>query len=336
MSRAPAERALTAFFGALPVRRRDVVLCLHGVSDDRPDGFAPAFEQQLGSDEFRFLIDELRATHDIVPPGALMTERIGDRPRAALTFDDGYRNNLTVVLPLLEELDASAAVFVITGYVGTDRTFWWDALGRWLDAARDEVEITGLGAFSLASEAGRRALFRRFYWSYLELDPEATEELLGRVAEALDAPAPEPSDVLSPEDVRRLAESGRVEIGSHLVEHAPAARLGTDELRRQLQASKRNLEAWTGRPVRFFAWPNGQSADIPADGPRLVQEAGYELALTTVPGWIGPAGARITAPFMVERLSIARGVSRRTLAAKLAGMDVVIDRLWRRLRSSPR
>lgn len=37
---------------------------------------------------------------------------------AALTFDDGFNDNLTMLVPLLKELDATATVFVVSGWMG--------------------------------------------------------------------------------------------------------------------------------------------------------------------------------------------------------------------------
>ena len=39
---------------------------------------------------------------------------------SALTFDDGYRDNLTVALPLLEMYSMPVTVFVVAGFVGTE------------------------------------------------------------------------------------------------------------------------------------------------------------------------------------------------------------------------
>lgn len=50
-----------------------------------------------------------------------LAERAADgsaRGFAALTFDDGLRDNLTTLLPLLEELSVPATVFVTTGWLG--------------------------------------------------------------------------------------------------------------------------------------------------------------------------------------------------------------------------
>ena len=49
-----------------------------------------------------------------------------------ITFDDGYADNLHNAKPLLEHYDIPATVFVVSGYVGHEREFWWDELERLL------------------------------------------------------------------------------------------------------------------------------------------------------------------------------------------------------------
>ena len=51
------------------------------------------------------------------------------RPLAIVTFDDGYRDNITIAAPILEDLGISACFFVATGYIGTERRFAWDRDG---------------------------------------------------------------------------------------------------------------------------------------------------------------------------------------------------------------
>ena len=47
-----------------------------------------------------------------------------------ITFDDGYMDNFTNALPILEELDIPATIFVSTGNINTSEEFWWDELER--------------------------------------------------------------------------------------------------------------------------------------------------------------------------------------------------------------
>ena len=48
----------------------------------------------------------------------------------ALTFDDGYRDNLHVALPMLESLGLRATFFLVPALLGREVTAWWERLGR--------------------------------------------------------------------------------------------------------------------------------------------------------------------------------------------------------------
>ena len=54
-----------------------------------------------------------------------------------ITFDDGYKDNLTNAVPILKKHDLPALFYVVTDYVCTDTQTWWDQKAgvetRWLD-----------------------------------------------------------------------------------------------------------------------------------------------------------------------------------------------------------
>ena len=56
----------------------------------------------------------------------LVTKRIDRDAKAAVavTFDDGYANNLSVAKPVLERNGVPATVFVCSGYLERDREYW--------------------------------------------------------------------------------------------------------------------------------------------------------------------------------------------------------------------
>ena len=43
----------------------------------------------------------------------------------AITLDDGYRDNLTVALPLFRKLQVPFCVYVTTGFIGNLQSMWW-------------------------------------------------------------------------------------------------------------------------------------------------------------------------------------------------------------------
>ncbi len=83
------------------------------------------------------------------------------------------------------------------------------------------------------------------------------------------------------DQVVEIAKSGLVEIGAHTVNHRA---LGNDTLQDvyyEVYESKAQLEQLIGNPVTNFAYPYGSFDDQAVS---LVKSAGFDTAVTTVPG----------------------------------------------------
>ena len=106
---------------------RGRILMLHRVSDQRSSGknreleITPAFLERSIKDYknkgYRFA--SIAEACDLVEKG----ER--GKPFVCLTFDDGYRDNYTVALPVLKQEDVPFAVYVTTGFVDNKLDMWW-------------------------------------------------------------------------------------------------------------------------------------------------------------------------------------------------------------------
>src|SRR4051812_23358144 len=77
--------------------------------------------------QVEFLRDRFSVIHldDLAAPGGPPRPDT-KRPTALITFDDGYRDNVTTALPILRELGVPAAFFIPTGYLQAPRLPWWD------------------------------------------------------------------------------------------------------------------------------------------------------------------------------------------------------------------
>jgi peptidoglycan/xylan/chitin deacetylase (PgdA/CDA1 family) len=120
-------------------------------------------------------------------------------------------------------------------------------------------------------------------------------------------------DHLTAAQVREMAMGG-MEIESHGVHHLDFTRFSPAEARRELVESRARLEAWTGRPVRFFAYPAGR---YNAALERLLAALGYRGALTERPGFVTAASP----PFAMERVRISHAETEASFAGK-AGLPL--------------
>lgn len=132
----------TAYLTA-PVRKRDIpqgvqvpTLMYHAVSDDL-----------WGISELFVSPSEMEKQLSYLKENGYETIFFSDLPNLAdyekpvlLTFDDGYGDNYTELLPLLEKYDAKATVFVITGSINTEHYLTTEQVKALSDSGRVDIQ----------------------------------------------------------------------------------------------------------------------------------------------------------------------------------------------------
>ena len=250
------------------------------------------------------------------------------RRAVAVTFDDGYADNLHNAKPLLARHDVPATVYVTAGQVGGRREFWWDELDRlllqpgtlppvlrltldggvreWrLDEARGYTEQDRQRHrdwhIECREDPGpRQRLFRALFEILYPLPTEEKWRLLEEVASWASAPAmPRPTHrTLTSDELARLAADGLVDIGAHTMTHPVLARLPPADQRKEIQESKTCLEAMLGRPLASFAYPHGSSTPEAVES---IAQAGFTSACSSRAEAVFRGADRFHLPRLVVR-----------------------------------
>jgi peptidoglycan/xylan/chitin deacetylase (PgdA/CDA1 family) len=206
-------------------------------------------------------------------------------PRAiALTFDDGYRDNLALAVPLLERLGLPATFFLVPGILSGEVRPWWELLGwAFAHSTRPTVRWDGM-VLPTAGREGRRSL-RGLAERLKLLDQVGREQTVAELCAHLE-PRGEPdcaSLFLDWAGARELVRRGFT-VGSHSMRHAVLAREAAERQTDDLTAARRQLEQELGLRVRLLAYPNGTFGDYDENTVRAAEQAGYTHALTARPG----------------------------------------------------
>lgn len=278
-------------------RPRPVILMYHRVAMPRLD----PWELAVDPDRFEQQLAVLRRTRQLFPMSEFAA-RLSDgnlpADAAAVTFDDGYADNLHAALPRLQTAGVPALLFLTTGMVGARAEYWWDELARLILLHRGTIdceivmpggpyhlrlpECAPAGSMERASNQsadGRRNAYLDI-WRRLR-DVSATQRacVVEQLRERLDPPPADPADYpLTAEDVAVLARSGVFEIGCHTVTHAVLPSLSSEERTRELRDSRTTCEALAGRPIEGFAYPHGEHDAASRDA---VRECGFSWACST-------------------------------------------------------
>lgn len=250
--------------------------------------------------------------------GLMEAGRPFPRGGVAITFDDGYLDNVTEALPILSRHGASAMFYVTAGPTVLAERFWVGWLERAVFAAPDPDAFAA--ALSLAPGRDRQALNDDLAERINAGGIEARTTWLARVEEALAAQGVASPDgrafMLGPDDLRTLAAAG-MEIGSHTVSHAVLTGLASDgDVLDELTRSRALIAETIGQPVEHLAYPNGprDPGNFDARIARLAAEAGYRSAVTSERGAFEAGANRYGLP----RHAVFPGMSLGEFAFKMA------------------
>ncbi len=242
----------------------------HGVT---PQG-AQALAEQLHYLVRHFKVVSLETMVDRLANGSFPLAH-----EIVLTFDDGLRNNLTVVYPILRQLQVPATMFVCPALVESGEWLW----NHEMRCRMQTLAAPGLAELRMKLLAPGTSVDAIIEWmKTLRLQQRRMAEATIRQATAGFQPTAtqhEAFDVMDWDDLRSL-DCNLITVESHTLSHPILTTLSGEEIEAEILESRRCLEQRLERKVDFFCYPNG-AYDKRAY--QSVQKA-YRAAVTTESG----------------------------------------------------
>jgi peptidoglycan/xylan/chitin deacetylase (PgdA/CDA1 family) len=265
---------------------RLLVLCWHNV--EGTDAFAS--EPGVGTRGITRQFELLARTANVVdlPEAVAALEAgVGLPHRAvAITFDDGYQDNVELAAPILERMSLPATFFLVPEMLSGTVRPWWEDLA-WALTGSDAAAVEWQGAeLPLAGPAQRRTL-ERVTADMKRLDERERQWRLQEVIEQVrpgDLGVRPPSPIMGWDGARQLTDMGFT-IGAHSSRHSILANESVEAQREDLVAARAALAQGLGQGVDLLAYPNGDLCDFSEATVLAAQEAGYRAAVTTIAGW---------------------------------------------------
>lgn len=214
-----------------------------------------------------------------------------ERDGVCITFDDGYRDNLEYALPVLEELEVPATIFVSTGTMEPSGELWWDELERWM-LTGDQVpayfkledEEFGCRWDTDTWEHRRNCHHALFFLMKNFITPGRREAWLAQLALWRgNGREPRRSNLtVSREDCRRLSVSKMISIGAHTVSHSSLATLDREMQEREIRMSVERLSEIIEERIRLFSYPFGNpEIDFTEETIEICRKCGIRKAAST-------------------------------------------------------
>ena len=267
----PALRYVDARAAELSLRLRGdrpalLGFMFHSLFADRAEvesGLLDPFQPVTVADLRAFIEIFLEAGYRFVAPADLEAGLMPEGRYALITFDDGYANNLRL-LPILQEFDVPATLFVSANHLAEAKGYWWDVHYR-------ESHKRGLPTDQVDAERDRLK----------ELAPAQIDaELAGRFgAEAL-RPVGDSDRPMTESELKAFAADPRVTIGNHTADHARLTLCSDAEIVSQIRTCQDFLSTVLGITPEIIAYPNGDHDDRVV---RIAAENGLRFGVTVEP-----------------------------------------------------
>lgn len=272
---------------------------MHPFSPLTAANLAITFHRIPSTDRFRQALTAIGRLYRFVTADALHEFLVGGRPLSGachVTFDDGDRSFVERALPVLQALHTPATLFIAPDVLAGGRNYWFQEL-RYLRQQVDDATIRRQIAAQMGWEAAQLAPYSPVVLCKA-LPLSAIWAVIDGLEQAQGLPPAPPANI-SLADAIALDRHPLISIGAHSLTHPVLANEDAAEAERQIAGSVGQLAALLGRPVRYFAYPNGAAGlDY---GPReqaLLRAAGVELAFATDSGVIGRGVDRLAIPRM--------------------------------------
>jgi len=326
------------------------VVTYHGVLPERYKVIEPALDGNLVTAEtFRRQLRCLKSHYNVISPADVLAWLQGERPLPAravlLTCDDGLLNNLTEMLPILQQENLQC-LFFVTGISTNNASdenrgmLWYEKMFLLLlqtSVAHFEIGSSGI---TISGELGIGDQRRSAWWSLVkrlsQVDAETRESLLSSLSEQLassswrafdtsDAISSRRFGLMTSDALRQLATAGMT-IGAHTLSHPMLSQLPLDVARAEIADSRVKLETVLSAKVWAFAYPFGDPESVAPQVLEMPEAAGYSAAFLNYGGGLGASLPR----FALPRIHVTAEMSPAELEAHVSGLHTQLQRSLRR------
>lgn len=258
----------------------------------------PLFPEQIDALRFEQQIRVLTRWFNVLPLSDAvrrLRERTLPGRAACIAFENGYADNASVALPILQRYRVPATFFVASGFLDGG-CMWKDAV---IDVVRsatgDRLNLTssGFATYDLGCPVRRRAVIDMLIDTLGRLPHGERLERIRSMARSF-APT-----MMTSDEVLALHRSG-MEIGAQTVSHPVLTSISNADARAEIANGRARLQEIIQAPVRLFAYPSGKPGqDFEVRHVHMLRSQGFDAAITSASG----AARHDTDPMLLPRFT---------------------------------
>ena len=240
----------------------NAILNYHKICPDK-DFSKPMDELAVSVSKFREQLIFLKKNYNLVSLDSFLDFNKDNKPNICITFDDGYKDNLTYALPILKEFNVPATIYIITKFFKQGFNIWWFELEDYIWQNSKNIEFTYNGKnyeFTVKSTSEKLKCFSELKQIIRILDKNEQNKFLSAVTKT-EVRKQYQSQFLTREDLKLLSSNPLITIGAHSHSHLSLKNLKKDDCIEEIKTSKQILEDLVNHKINHFSYPYGTVND---------------------------------------------------------------------------
>ena len=184
-----------------------------------------------------------------------------DKNLLIITFDDGYYDNYSLAMPILDKYKLPATVYLATKNIDTGELFWFDAVAAFFKTyTLTEIDLESIGEKINLKSMGREHAFKHV-GKFLKYSSDSIRSSL--LLEIYEKYKFQVSDKdyktacpLSWDNVVEMSNHN-IDFGGHTKSHCFLDRINSDMLDSEISGSMKRIEDKLGKYPDSFCYPAG-------------------------------------------------------------------------------
>ena len=241
---------------------KGVVLMLHRVTNDRSQlkqnrqiEITPAFLEKT-------ILQYQSSGHVFVSMDAvaemLRNQSFPSKPFVCVTFDDGYKDNLTVAAPIFRKYNVPYCIYVTTSFIDNSAILWWYVLEDIINS-NSFIRLSDGRSFNCATLEEKNQTFQVLHDMIIFADTPSIRTYFEILFRAYDFDFEKKATelTLNIRDLKDLSKDSLCTIGAHTVSHPNLSLLSPTQKQTEIYTCKKLLSMWSGQEVVHFSYPYG-------------------------------------------------------------------------------
>lgn len=224
----------------------------------------------VSTDNFIYQLNYLTKNFDVISLDDLLLHLKGksNEFKIAITFDDGYSDNLDYAYPILEKFKAPATIYIITKFINNQFLPWWVKLDHFITNNKKIVD-------------NKKKIFE-FYKNKILLSDQLTVDKIILSIIGINNKLEYNKIFLNQKEIQYLGKQKLITIGSHSHSHYNFSQLTQAQTLSEFKTSKFILEKIINKKILHFSYPYGGPQNINFRFTKLLKNLGFLSAVTTI------------------------------------------------------